>query len=292
MDLKFGILASGRLGAICTERLLKSKRISFVFTDKGSTGIIELCHKEKIPVFAGNPRNGKAEAFIKEFEVDVILSINYLFIVERDIIDLAKKYAINLHGSLLPKYRGRTPHVWAIINNEKETGITAHLIAEGCDEGDIVFQERIAINDSDTGASLLEKFNDRYPVIISKVIDMIENDTIRPAKQNDKNATYFGKRAPVDGEINWNWQKEQINNWIRAQARPYPGAFTFYDNKKIIVHKIEYDNTGFHQNDENGKILNAEQVIVKTPNGAVRLVDFEKENNIIFKTGNLFHAGH
>ncbi|WP_205508558.1 methionyl-tRNA formyltransferase [Longitalea arenae] len=292
MELQFGILASGRLGAICTERLLKTKRISFVFTDKFSTGVIELCNKGGIPLFVGNPRNGKAASFIEQFKVDVLLSINYLFIVEKDIINLARKYAINLHGSLLPKYRGRTPHVWAIINNEKETGITAHLITEGCDEGDIVFQEKITINDSDTGATLLEKFNERYPAIISKVIDMIENHTIMPVKQNNAEATYFGKRTPLDGEINWNWQKEQINNWVRAQARPYPGAFTFYENTKVIIHKIEYVNTGFHQNDQNGKILNADQLIVKTPNGAVRLVDFEKENHIIFKIGNVFHAGH
>src|SRR5215212_8517635 len=138
--LRFGILASGELGRICLENLIKSQHINLIFTDSKSTGIVELAKVNNISCFTGKP-NGRAKEFLADFTTDVILSVNYLFIVDGNILSHPAKYAINFHGSLLPKYRGRTPHVWAIINNEKETGVTAHLMTEGCDEGDIVLQQ-------------------------------------------------------------------------------------------------------------------------------------------------------
>ena len=95
-----------------------------MFTDTRSKEIVNFCIKNYIPYFIGNPRNDKAVDFIKKFPTDVILSINYLFIINSDLIKLPRKYAINFHGSLLPKYRGRTPHIWSIINNEKETNVS------------------------------------------------------------------------------------------------------------------------------------------------------------------------
>lgn len=292
-DLKYGIMAGGALGAICTEQLIKSKSINFVLTDKLSFDIIELCHEYSIPVFTGNPRNGKTRSFIKDFITDVLVSVNYLFIIEADIISHAKKFAVNLHGSLLPKYRGRTPHVWAIINNETETGITAHLISAECDQGDIIYQEVIKIEQDDTGASILEKFNHRYPLIIGNIIEMIDNNTIKLVKQDDNKATYFGKRTLLDGEINWNWQKERIYNWVRAQAKPYPGAFSFYRGEDIVIHRIEFCDDGFNYNDENGKVLNGgTNPIIKTPNGAIKLVDLESPHSLVFKKGEALHGRH
>jgi methionyl-tRNA formyltransferase len=288
-NLKIGILASGKLGAICVEHLLSKSKIELVMTDRSSDSIIELCNLKSIPVFIGNPRNGNAASFIKHANIDVLFSINYLFIVENDILTLPRKYAINLHGSLLPKYRGRTPHVWAIINNEKETGITAHLMTDKCDEGEILYQERIEINENATGNDLLLEFFHKYPVIISKVIKMIENNTVFLLKQDDSKATYFEKRTPDDGEINWNWHKERIQNWVRALSKPYPGAFTYYDGEKIKINRVEYSDAGFHQNDSNGKILDIKNhVIVKTPNGAIVLTDMEMNDNIKFEIGKIF----
>jgi len=284
--ISYGILASGGLGALCTEKLLQLNKVNFVLTDKGSDKIIELCKTKKIPMFIGNPRNGKTNDFLNQFSTDIILSINYLFIVEEDIIRHPNKYAINFHGSLLPKYRGRTPHVWAIINNETETGITAHLMSKDCDEGDIVYQEKILIGEESTGAEILSKFNSKYPLIIEKIVSLIENDTIRTIKQDHTKATYFGKRTPEDGLINWNWQKERINNWVRAQADPYPGAFTFYKGEKVIIHKIKYSNKGFNYNDPNGTILEIKnEIIIKTSNGAISLINYRKPDDLHFKIG-------
>ncbi len=289
----YGILVSGNLGLKCLDFVSNFSDVCFVLTDKRSVEIIKYCINTNILYFIGNPRNGNGYDFIKEFSVDVILSINYLFIIDSCLINFPRKYAINFHGSLLPKYRGRTPHVWSIINNEKETGITAHIITEECDKGDIIYQEKIQILPDTTGGNLLEQFINLYPLIIEKVINMIENNHVVLVEQDETKATWFGKRTPEDGEINWNWQKERIYNWVRAQSRPYPGAFTFYNNIKIIVHKIEYSEIGYDFRQENGTILlGGSQPIIKTPNGAVKLVTIETEAPILFKKYVRLHERH
>lgn len=284
----FGILVSGGLGTTCLEMMQQMHEVRFVMTDNSSHNIIAICHQKNIPVFIGNPRNEKAKEFISDKPVDVIFSINYLFIVEDDIITHPSKYAINFHGSLLPRYRGRTPHVWAIINNEKETGITAHLITEGCDEGDIVYQEKVTIEPESTGAHILNIFNSCYPKIIKKVADMIESNNIVPVQQDNNKASWFGKRTPEDGHICWNWQKERIHNWVRALAKPYPGAFSFRGNDKIIIHKVAFSDCGFHANMPDGLILTTNpQPIIKTPNGAVVLTDLVLQNGVVLKQGEI-----
>jgi methionyl-tRNA formyltransferase len=211
--------------------------------------------------------------FAKSYKLDILFSINYLFIIEEDVISLAK-YPINFHGSLLPKYRGRTPHVWAIINNEKQTGVTAHIINKGCDTGDIILQETIEIGDEETGNDVLQKYVAVYPIMLQKILHQVKNNTLIKVEQIHDKATYFDKRTPDDGEINWDWQKERIRNWVRAQAYPYPGAFTFYNNNKIIIDKVEYSDSSFENNTLNGTVLKVinDQITVKTPNGAINLV--------------------
>src|SRR5690606_8593074 len=259
----FGVLCSGNLGFNVLSCLSQEIRIKFVFTDKGSTGIIDFCRSINIPVFIGNPRDGRASTFIEEHKlqkkiVDVIISVNYLFIVDNIILKLCSKFAFNVHGSLLPKYRGRTPHVWSIINNEKVSGITAHIIDEGCDTGHIIEQIKIKISAKDTGATLLEKYNELYLPLIRSVLERIKGGEIILKKQNNSIATYFGKRTPDDGKIDWNWQKERIYNWVRAQADPYPGAFTFFKGRKFIIDEVRFSNFGFDYSTENGKIVSLE----------------------------------
>lgn len=281
------------MGLTCLDKLSEKHAVNFVFTDKGSEGILDRCTERNIPLYTGNPRNGKATQFLADKQCDLLLSINYLFVVEEDVIQHPRLYAINFHGSLLPKYRGRTPHVWAIINGEQETGITAHLMSKGCDEGDIVCQERIAIGADVTGGDVLSIFLKKYPVIIEKVIDSVKTGTVRPLRQNHEKATCFGKRTPEDGLIHWSWQRQQIYNWVRALARPYPGAFTFLKDKKITIHRVEFSDTGFHADTPDGTILAAgENIDVKTPNGAIRLIDFELSEPITITNGMLFHARH
>jgi len=270
--LNIALLASGNLGTLVLHTLLESKyTLSVVFTDKKSDEILNTCLSNNIPLFIGNPRQGKATEFINKHKIDVVASINYLFLIEKDIISWPRKMAFNIHGSLLPKYRGRTPHVWAIINNEQYTGITVHQIDEGCDTGAIIRQEKVEIKHEDTGADILKKFEQLYPVLTLETLAIIANGTQELIIQDNSKATYFGKRTPEDGRINWSWHKERIRNWIRAQAHPYPGAFTYYEAQKFIIDKVSYDDYGFHQSTVDGEILTTDPVRVKTPNGVLRI---------------------
>lgn len=283
--MKIGLLCSGNLGYRVLSEMLKNRKIEFVMTDSKSDSIITTAQENEIPIFKGNPRNGRASAFLEGVEIDILLSANYLFLIDKELIRLPKITAVNIHGSLLPKYRGRTPHVWAIINGETETGITAHVIDEDCDTGDIVEQVEVTIQEDDTGASILEKFNKLYIPLIDSVLAQIESDNLNPVKQDNKKATYFGKRTPDDGKIDWNWQKERIKNWVRAQAQPYPGAYTYLEGKKVTIDRIEYSDYGFSFDYPNGMVLRSEPLTIKTPNGAVEPVEIRE--NIKFKTGQI-----
>lgn len=281
--MRIGLLVSGRLGLEALKLVTSLNKPVFVLTNKTSTAIIEYCIVTNIPVFIGNPRNRKTSKFLVDKQVDIILSINYLFLIELDIVDFPLKYCINIHGSLLPKYRGRTPHVWSIINNEKQTGVTAHIIDKNCDTGAIVKQERIEISADDTGATLLEKFTPVYLKMITDLLQEVEADEIIANDQNETKATYFNKRTPDDGEIDWNWQKERIRNWVRAQANPYPGAFTLVNNQRVIIDKIIYSEAGFKQDLPNGMIIETNPVLVKTQNGVVELTNIREGKDLIEK---------
>lgn len=280
--MTIGLLVSGGLGYTILQEIYNSYQLSFVMTDKGSFLIQEFCEINNLSYFVGNPRNGASKEFISGISCDVLISINYLFLIEQDIINIPKILAFNIHGSLLPKYRGRTPHVWSIINNETTTGITAHLIDSGCDTGNIIEQVEIKIDSRDTGATILNKYETKYFPLVKNILNKIKNNELKTISQNNSIATYFGKRVPEDGLINWSWQRERIYNWIRAQSFPYPGAFTYYLNEKVIIDWVEFDDHGFDYNMPNGMIVTLNPIRVKTPNGLVKITKFRNAiSNIV-----------
>lgn len=289
--MNIGLLISGGLGVVILKKMVEHNyKLCFIMTDKNSTDIIELASKYNIDLFVGNPRNSSCDLFIKNRSIDILISVNYLFIIKSNLITLPKKIAFNIHGSLLPKYRGRTPHVWAIINNEKITGITAHLIEEGCDTGKIIEQLKVQINEKDTGADILNKYSELYFPMIESIIEKVKIDKVVAVPQNNKNATYFGKRTPDDGKISWSWQRERIKNWIRAQAYPYPGAFGFIEKNKVVIDEIENSDIGFNSEMSDGLIIeDFPHVIVKTPNGCVVLNKIRTGKEFCIK-GKCFHG--
>ena len=282
--MNLALFVSGGLGFKVLDHLKESKySVRCVFTDSSSVKIVEKANNNHLPIFIGNPRNDSALRFIDAYEIDIIMSVNYLFLIERSLFSKAK-LAVNIHGSLLPKYRGRTPHVWAIINNEHKTGVTAHLIDDGCDTGDIVKQKEVIINDADTGADILEKFNKLYVPFVDDVLSDFERGIIKHIPQNNENATFFGKRTPDDGKINWDWQKERIRNWVRAQAYPYPGAFTYFEDlkEKVIIDEVVFSDRGFNETDRNGLIISLNPICVKTPNGVLELRNIRNLETLSF----------
>lgn len=211
------------------------------FWDGEYESVKSLAKKHGLPVF--QPEDVNNENFlktIKKLNPEIIVIVSYHKIIGNKIL---KKYSvINAHGSLLPKYRGRAPINWAIINGETKTGVTVHYVAETLDSGDILVQEEVPIDINETAGEVFEKTIPLYPKLVLKALDMIENGKFKTKQQDESIATQFPKRNPEDGKIILNKFKtaKQLHDFIRAQSKPYPGAFfEFKDGSRVYVLKSE-----------------------------------------------------
>lgn len=282
--MKFGYFSSGNLGYECLIHLDKIPEL--IFTDKKSTEIQRFAESHEIPIFVGKPDKKLAKEFLNDFEIDIILSVNYIFLLIKEIFNYPKNGSINLHGSLLPKYRGRTPHVWAIINGESITGVTAHFIDDGCDTGDIILQYKVPILDTDTGQDILEKFKSVYPILIRDILVKLESDDVNREIQDNSNSSFYGKRIPEDGLINWYNESINIYNWVRAQSTPYPGAFSYYSGNKVIIDWVITSN--YHGTEIPGTVLSTIPLMVKTGDGAIIIKKIRNNTMTKFKTNSIF----
>ena len=167
---------------------------------------------------------------------DIILVMGWYYKVPKKIRDLARYGTWGIHASLLPKYAGGAPLVWAIINGEKETGVSLFKLEEGVDDGDIIAQQIIPIAFEDSIKEVYEKATAASKEILLNKLQNIE--TIKFIPQQKSTIELWPQRKPEDGEIDLSWPAEKIYNFIRAQAPPYPGAFLkTADGKKIIIEK-------------------------------------------------------
>jgi methionyl-tRNA formyltransferase len=169
------------------------------------------------------------------YQVDFILAIGWYYMIPSSMIKQATKGAAGIHGSLLPKYRGNAPFVWAIINGETETGISFFYFDDGVDTGDIIAQSEIAIGPDDTIAHILERAEIASKKILLEYVPKIADGSAPRLVQDHSKATSYPKRTPQDGLIDWTWVPKQIKDFIRAQTAPYPGAFTIIGGKKVTI---------------------------------------------------------
>lgn len=167
---------------------------------------------------------------------DVILVMGWYYMIPKKIRDIARFGTWGIHASLLPKYAGGAPLVWAIINGEKETGVSLFKIDDGVDDGDIIAQHTIPITFEDSIKEVYAKAIEASKEILLNALQNIEE--INFIQQEKSKIEIWPQRKPEDGEIDLNWPAERIYNFIRAQAPPYPGAFIkTADGKKIIIEK-------------------------------------------------------
>lgn len=174
------------------------------------------------------PENPNAADFIDELKSlapDFLFSFYYRHMLSPDILAVARRGAFNMHGSLLPHYRGRVPVNWAIFHGETQTGATLHMMTAKPDAGDIVDQEPVPILVDDVAHEVFQKVAVAAEIVLKRSIGSILSGDF-PRRKNDLEAgSYFGGRKPEDGRIDLNWTSQQIYNLIRAVAPPYPGAF-------------------------------------------------------------------
>lgn len=225
-----------------------------------------------IPVFT--PENCNTEKWIRKVKYsapDAIFSFYYRNLICEDILKIPSLGAYNLHGSLLPKYRGRAPANWALVNGEKETGLTLHHMVKKADAGDIVAQKKVKISREDTALTLFKKLVPLTREILTETVPLIENGTAPKIPQNHAEATVFKSRTPEDGRIDWTCEAEEIYNLVRAVTRPYPGAFADLDGKKITVWKAEMTA----EKGNPGQILKRDPLTVACGKGAIILKEIE-----------------
>jgi methionyl-tRNA formyltransferase len=200
--------------------------------------VAQLCQEKNIAYIT--PNSNQLVELIPKLQAlapDYIFSFYYRHMIPSEILASAKIAALNMHGSLLPKYRGRAPVNWAILHGETETGATLHVMEAKPDAGDIVGQSAVAIGPDETATEVFGKVSDAAVKVINQALpDLIAGKV--PRKPNElQKGSYFGGRKPSDGQIHWNQTARQVHNLVRAVAPPYPGAFTDHEGKTVIVAK-------------------------------------------------------
>jgi len=214
---------------------------------------------------------------IKSLEPEIIFSFYYRDIIPKGILELPRLGAFNMHGSLLPRYRGRACVNWAIIHGEAETGATLHWMTARPDEGDIVDQERVPITEADTAKDVMLKVAGAAEQLVMRNLDLIEAGKARRIPQDHSRATYFGGRKPEDGKIDWSAPARDICNLVRAVTRPYPGAFTFIDGEKILIWKAS--PLAGVPGAAPGSVLSRDPLVIAAGEGAVRVDEMTKSVN-------------
>ena len=214
---------------------------------------------------------------IKEINPDLIVVVAYGKILPKEIIDIPKYGIINVHSSLLPKYRGASPIHSAILNGDKESGVSIMYIEEGLDSGDVILKETCEITEDDTLGTLHDRLKELGAIGLEKALKLIEVGEVKAEKQDDSKATFVKPITKEQAKIDWNNTKEVIFNQIRG-LNPFPGAYTHNEkNENIKIYKsekLEKEYVG-----ENGTVVEMTKKgpVVKVANGALRLLEIKFE---------------
>ncbi|WP_336777523.1 bifunctional UDP-4-amino-4-deoxy-L-arabinose formyltransferase/UDP-glucuronic acid oxidase ArnA [Pantoea sp. USHLN256] len=215
---------------------------------------------------------------IKSMTPDFIFSFYYRKLLSDNILNCARVGAFNLHGSLLPKYRGRAPLNWVLVNGEKETGVTLHRMVKRADAGDIVAQQRVAIDEQDNALTLHRKLVACATQLLESALPALQYGDIVTTPQDHSQATVVGRRTPDDGRIKWEQSAQSINNLVRAVTDPWPGAFAFAGTVKFVVWKGRVHSTEQHA--KPGTVLSVEPFIIACGEGALEVVTGQSDNGV------------
>jgi methionyl-tRNA formyltransferase len=279
--MKLAIFAYHDIGFECLEFFIQAKQeIVAVVTHEDDPNeeiwfrsVADLARRYGLPVYTPkNPNAPDCIDLIRRAAPEIIFSFYYRRLLSKELLAIPRRGAMNLHGSLLPRYRGRAPVNWALVNGESETGVTLHHMVERADAGDIVAQKRVAIDQLDTAKTLYHKLTEAARKLLEEAYPAIQAGTAPRMPQDARLATKFGGRRPEDGKIDWAKPAGVIYDLVRAVTHPYPGAFTFCRGKKLFVWWAVVDATEYG-GETPGTILSIEQGRgVRIATGAGRLL--------------------
>lgn len=200
-----------------------------------SESVEQLARTHGIPVHLTERVDAETIDLVKRAEPDVIVVNSWYTWMPPELYTLPPHGTLNLHDSLLPKFTGFSPVLWALISGESEFGMTIHRMDDGLDTGDILIQRSLPIGPMDTGTELVMRGMDLIPGALRDALVALESGTAVWRPQNKAERTYFHKRSERDSLIDWTWPAEDLERFVRALSDPYPRAFTFYRGKRIEV---------------------------------------------------------
>ena len=223
-----------------------------------------------------NIKDKNVEDYLKKISADLFVVIAYGQILPQKIIDIPKLFSLNLHGSLLPKYRGAAPLNWAIIKGDKITGVTIIKMDSSMDTGPVISRKKVLINEADTALSLGEKLSNIGAQLLIDTVKLIENNKFKLTPQDGSEATLAPKMKKENGLVDWSKGAEEISNLIRG-CIAWPGAFTYYKGKLLKIYKAQVEPLSGYP--VPGEIINVskEGVIVATEKGGLIIKELQIE---------------
>lgn len=275
------VCAYHNVGYYCLQELLRQgAHIGVVFTHEDSpsetiwfASVRELAERSGIPCRVTDINLPENVEFLRSMNPDFLLSFYYRLMIRKEVLDIPLRGALNIHGSLLPKYRGRVPVNWAVINGETETWATLHYMVEKPDAGDIVDQERVVIQFTDTSLDVFNKVTDAAVTVLSRSFPLLLSGKAQRIPMKLSEGSYFGGRTPTDGLIDWKRGAVEIYNLIRGVTHPYPGAFTYLSGSKVFIWKSRpVSGRGVE-----GFILSERPLMVGTGDGLLEILSLQME---------------
>lgn len=237
----------------------------------------EVAIKEDIPVY--QPRRVRDPEFIKileEISPDVIVVVAFGQIIPQEIIDLPKYGCINVHGSLLPKYRGAAPIQWAVINGEKESGVTTMQMDAGLDTGDMLLKTVVPLEKDETGGSLFEKLSKVGAELLIETLKALEENSVIPEKQGESPTPYAKMLTKEMGSIDWTKDATALEQLIRG-LNPWPSAYTYLNGKTLKIWLVKVEDTDTKSAPGTVVEVTKKEVKVQTGKGLLSLKEVQLE---------------
>jgi methionyl-tRNA formyltransferase len=252
-----GIVVCGYsdVGYKCLKALFRAgESVRLVYTHRDTPGeerwfdsMAELARSHGIePRLVDDLRDPADEKRIRALQPDFLFSFYFRTMIPGGILALAQHGALNMHGSLLPLFRGRSPVNWAILKGAKETGASLHYMTEKPDAGDLVDQERVPIGPDDDALTVSRRVGDAAALVLARSLPQLKTDAAARVPLDLSRGSYYGGRKPEDGLVDWSESAKEIHDLVRAVSKPWPGAFTDVFGKKVTIWRTRLSPHGGH----------------------------------------------
>lgn len=277
------VFAYSEVGYVCLEEMLRQgANVAAVFTHLDDPdeniwfrSVADLVKSHGLPLYEIDKLRAEDVELVRSISPDFIFSFYFRAMIPTTILECARRGAFNMHGALLPRYRGRACINWAVINGETETGATLHVMTAQADRGDIASQMAVPILHSDTAHDVFLKVADAAREILRRDLGSIFDGSIALVPQDESRATTFGRRTPADGEIDWTKSAEQIYDLVRGVTHPFPGAFTTFDGVKTFIWQARPVEGGDGR--EPGEIVSRAPFVVATGRGLLEIIRYQPD---------------